>query len=282
MARGKRERERARAEKQKEKAARRAEARQRRGAGGSGRPAKTPILLALCRVRRPTPGATSPTSSKTRRRPRKRNRNSRSGRATVELARCLSSTPSLTCTSPACRPRQRSSPGARSTSGSAAAAAGSSSTIAISRHVHPPRSDSIGVRSAPYGRRSVNVFDAAGQRSSRPRAPRRPTGVTSPACIPTRSTRYEVIVNDEIWAEGDRYDWQPGADQGLESGHRPLRQPVSHASRAIDRDPDGPVTFAIIGDFGVGIRKSTPTKRQREIGAALAPRRRRSTTCASC
>jgi hypothetical protein len=30
------------------------------------------------------------------------------------------------------------------------------------------------------------------------------------------------------------------------------------------------LTFAIIGDFGVGIRKSSPTKRQREIGEALA------------
>jgi len=29
-------------------------------------------------------------------------------------------------------------------------------------HVHPPRCDSIGVRSAPYGTARVNVFDSSG------------------------------------------------------------------------------------------------------------------------
>jgi hypothetical protein len=39
---------------------------------------------------------------------------------------------------------------------------------------------------------------------------------------------------------------------------------------AADQVANGPVSFAVIGDFGVGIKKPSPSKRQREIGLALA------------
>jgi hypothetical protein len=81
-------------------------------------------------------------------------------------------------------------------------------------HVHPPRCDSIGVRSAPYGRARVNVFDGAGALVATAQ-----TETTNWCHItglaPDTVYRYEVTVNDEIWAEGERYDWEPGADQGL-------------------------------------------------------------------
>ena len=147
--------------------------------------------------------------------------------------------------------------------------------------VHPPRRDSIGVRSAPYGTARVNVFDARGAVVPPP-APRRPTGATSPASQPDTVYTYEVIVNDEIWAEGERYDWQPGSDQGLvKSGGAYVNTFRTHP--APDQTLDGPVSFAIIGDFGVGIRKkSSPTKRQREIGRRAARAPSTSTTSASC
>ena len=133
--------------------------------------------------------------------------------------------------------------------------------------VHPPRRDSIGLRSAPYGTARVNVFDTNG------------TVVTT---ITTETTnwcrvtglqpdtvyRYEVIVNDEVWAEGERYDWQPGSEQGLvKAGGQYVNEFRTHP--APDQSLTRPVSFAIIGDFGIGIRKSSPTKRQGEIGQAL-------------
>lgn len=134
--------------------------------------------------------------------------------------------------------------------------------------VHPPRRDSIGVRSTPYGSARVNVMDASGALAATATTETtnwaRVTGLT-----PDTEYTYEVLVNDEIWAEGERYDWQPGAEQGLVK----IGRQYNHRFRthpAPDQALGGPLTFAIIGDFGVGIRKSSPTKRQREIAEALA------------
>lgn len=132
--------------------------------------------------------------------------------------------------------------------------------------VHPPRRDSIGVRSAPYGAARVNVRGSGGEIVATAT-----TGTTNwclvPGLQPDTPYTYEVIVNDEIWAEGERYDWQPGSTQGLvKAGRRYTNRFRTHP--AAD-SPLASLAFAVIGDFGVGIRKSSPTKRQREIGEAL-------------
>lgn len=134
-------------------------------------------------------------------------------------------------------------------------------------HVHPPRRDSIGVRSTPYGAARVNVFDSRG--TVVVTAQTETTNWCHITGLHADTTyTYEVVVNDEIWAEGDRYDWQPGADQGLVKGtSRYVNTFRTHP--APDQVPKQPLSFAIIGDFGVGIRKSSPTRRQREIGQAL-------------
>ena len=99
-------------------------------------------------------------------------------------------------------------------------------------HVHPPRSDSIGVRSAPYGPALVTVFDPAGQVAATARTETTSwchlTGLT-----PDTPYTYEVVVNgDEIWAEGDRYDWRPGAEQGLiQTGNRYTNAFRTHPAR---------------------------------------------------
>jgi tartrate-resistant acid phosphatase type 5 len=133
--------------------------------------------------------------------------------------------------------------------------------------VHPPRQDTIGVRSAPYGRARVNVFDETGAVVATAR-----TETTNWCHVtglqPDTQYSYEVVVNDEIWAEGDRYDWSPGADQGLVGGNRRYVN-IFRTHPSPDRVPNEPVAFAVIGDFGIGIRKSSPTKRQREVGEAL-------------
>jgi tartrate-resistant acid phosphatase type 5 len=135
-------------------------------------------------------------------------------------------------------------------------------------HVHPPRRDSIGVRSAPYGLARVNVYDAAGELFASAETESSNWCHITGLASDTPYT-YEVIVNGEVWAEGERYDWRPGAEQGLvRAGHRYVNAFRTHP--APDREPVGPVTFAVIGDFGIGIRTSSPTRRQAEIAAALA------------
>jgi tartrate-resistant acid phosphatase type 5 len=134
--------------------------------------------------------------------------------------------------------------------------------------VHPPRHDTIGVRSAPYGSARVNLFDERGTLVTTAR-----TETTNWCHItglePDTVYAYEVTVNDEVWAEGERYDWEPGSDQGLvKSGGQYVNTFRTHP--APDARLDGPLSFAVIGDFGVGMKKSSPAKRQREIGQALA------------
>jgi hypothetical protein len=135
-------------------------------------------------------------------------------------------------------------------------------------HVHPPRCDSIGVRSAPYGSARVNIFDMSGALVTTAR-----TETTNWCHVtglqPDTRYSYEITVNDEIWAEGERYDWQPGSEQGLVKSGGEYRN-TFRTHPAPDQRPQGAVTFAVIGDFGVGMKKSSPSKRQREIGLALA------------
>jgi len=133
-------------------------------------------------------------------------------------------------------------------------------------HVHPPRSDSIGVRSAPYGIARVTVADASGRTVSTAETSTTNwchlTGLT-----PDTEYTYQVIVNGEVWADGDRYDWRAGAAQGLVRVPNRYRNTFrTHPS--LDQDPSEPITFAVIGDFGIGIRKSSPTRRQAEVAGS--------------
>ena len=147
-------------------------------------------------------------------------------------------------------------------------ASGSSSTIAISRACtrHAARASARGRR------RTARPASTSSTRSGQLAATA--TTETTNWClltglVPDTRYTYEVIVNDEVWAEGDRYDWQPGAEQGLVRGasgyHNTFR---THPSA--DERLAVPITFAVIGDFGIGVRRSSPTRRQREIAAALA------------
>ena len=59
-----------------------------------------------------------------------------------------------------------------------------------------------------------------------------------------------------------------GRDAGSRPARRPLRQRVPHASDPA-AEPAGPFTFMVVGDYGTGIRRSTPKRRQREIAEAM-------------
>ncbi len=85
---------------------------------------------------------------------------------------------------------------------------------------------------------------------------------------PDTSYTYTVRVKHEEWASGLRWDWDPETKGLIQDGSgytnefRTLPDPT--------KPLDGPFTFAVIGDFGTGIRHpSTATRRQREVGLAL-------------
>ena len=135
------------------------------------------------------------------------------------------------------------------------------------RYVHPPRRESIGARSAPYGEARVNVYRTDGTLAA--------TSVTATTnfCWATglesdTRYRYEVLVNGEVWGIGERWDWTPGERQGLvQRGGRYLNEFRTHPDPA--REPSGPLTFIVLGDYGTGIRRSTPKRRQRQVAEAM-------------
>ena len=108
--------------------------------------------------------------------------------------------------------------------------------------VHPPRCDSIGCRSRPFGPASVEVRDDTGALVA--------TALTNETNHVTISglesdTRYSYFVNvkHERWASGLRWDWDPttqamvqsGGARGLGgSGAREVREAGSRGSGARD------------------------------------------------
>jgi tartrate-resistant acid phosphatase type 5 len=137
------------------------------------------------------------------------------------------------------------------------------------KFVHPPRRETIGARSEPYGPAVVRVYDADGRLACETS-----TLATNWCWVsglsPDTTYRYEVTVKDETWGRDERWDWRPGHQQGLlQDGGR-----YENVFRTFP-DPKAPLTtpfsFAVIGDFGTGIKKpSTRTRRQREVATALA------------
>lgn len=135
------------------------------------------------------------------------------------------------------------------------------------RHVHPPRHESIGARSDPYGPARVNVYDASGALVS--------TSFTETTNFcwvtglsPDTEYRYEVLVKNEAWGVDERWDWNRGSQQGLEQrGGHYINRFRTHPDPAAE--PSGPFTFMVIGDYGTGILRSTPTRRQFEVARAM-------------
>ena len=133
--------------------------------------------------------------------------------------------------------------------------------------VHPPRCESIGCRSDPYGPARVEVYDESGALVASAL-----TNCTNHCAVsglqPNTRYRYSVTVKHEIWGQGVRWDWDP-RKQGLAQNDRVYRNEF----RTLP-DPQAPLaepfSFIVIGDFGVGIRKpSSDTKRQLEVAQAL-------------
>jgi hypothetical protein len=134
--------------------------------------------------------------------------------------------------------------------------------------VHPPRCDSIGCKSKPYGPAEVEVRDATGAVVATAMTNECNHVAVSGLKADTRYT-YTVKVKHEIWGSGLRWDWDPvrkGLVQNEDSAYRNEFRTLPDPTQPLA----APFTFAVIGDFGSGIRKpSTPVRRQREVAMAL-------------
>jgi tartrate-resistant acid phosphatase type 5 len=133
------------------------------------------------------------------------------------------------------------------------------------KYVHPPRKDSIGAQSAPYGPARVEVYDAAGKTVACAK-----TEVANHCWVaglqPDTEYTYKVFVKGEEWASGERWDWSPDEKALVQSGG------VYDNRFRTNPDPLVPATklaFAVIGDFGVGVRKNAPNRRQLQVAYAL-------------
>jgi tartrate-resistant acid phosphatase type 5 len=135
------------------------------------------------------------------------------------------------------------------------------------RYVHPPRKESIGARSAPYGPARVNVYDTAGALAATCATETTNFCWVTGLASDTRY-RYEVLVKGEVWGRDERWDWTPGTDQGLvQRGGRYINEFRTDPDPA--SEPAGSFTFIVLGDYGTGIRKSTPKRRQRQVAEAM-------------
>jgi hypothetical protein len=133
------------------------------------------------------------------------------------------------------------------------------------KYVHPPRKDSIGACSAPYGPARVEVYDGNGAMVASAETPATNYCWVAGLAADTEYT-YKVFVKGEQWAEGERWDWSAGDKALVQAGGRYDNRFRTHPDPAV---PAGSLTFAVIGDFGVGVRKTTDTRRQQQVADAL-------------
>ena len=133
------------------------------------------------------------------------------------------------------------------------------------KYVHPPRKDSIGAQSAPYGPARVEVYDASGKLVSCAQ-----TEVANHCWVaglsPDTEYTYRILIKGQEWASGERWDWSAKEHGLVQSGGRYDNRFRTNPDATV---PASKLAFAVIGDFGVGVRKDTPTRRQQQVANAL-------------
>ena len=131
----------------------------------------------------------------------------------------------------------------------------------------PERTDSIGERSASYGPAVVRLRREDGRLVREVQVADR-NHVWLEGLDPDTAYRYEIVVSGKGWLAGERHDWHHRPDgRGLARA----RQPYSTQFRTHPApDVAAPLTFAVLGDFGVGIRSDNDdAKRQHTLAQAL-------------
>jgi tartrate-resistant acid phosphatase type 5 len=133
------------------------------------------------------------------------------------------------------------------------------------KFIHPPRKDSIGAQSAPYGPARVEVYDGKGTLVAVSK-----TEVANHCWVsglmPDTEYTYKVFVKDEEWGAGDRWDWSAHEKALVQTGNRYDNRFTTNPDPLA---PAASLSFAVIGDFGVGVRKDSPTRRQQKVADAM-------------
>jgi len=133
------------------------------------------------------------------------------------------------------------------------------------KYVHPPRKDSIGALSAPYGPARVEVYDTSGNLVSVAK-----TEVANHCWLPGLKADteyiYKVFVKDEEWGVGERWDWSSTDKALVQKGNRYDNRFRTNPDPIL---PAASLSFAVMGDFGVGVKKDTPTRRQQKVATFL-------------
>ena len=133
------------------------------------------------------------------------------------------------------------------------------------KYVHPPRKDSIGARSAPYGPAHVEVYDPTGAVVSVAK-----TEATNHCWVsglaPDTEYTYKVFVKADEWAQGERWDWSAPDRALVQTGARYDNRFRTHPH---PKTVATSLSFAVIGDFGVGVKDDSPDRRQQQVADAL-------------
>jgi tartrate-resistant acid phosphatase type 5 len=126
----------------------------------------------------------------------------------------------------------------------------------------------IGAGAEPFGATEVEVLDAAGAVVARAATSERSWAWVS-GLEPDTEYRYRVLVDGREWGAGERWDWAPD-DAGGYSLHPAGRTYDLRLRTAPGPESHVPLTFAAIGDYGVGIcSDSESSRRQRRVAEAL-------------
>ena len=136
-------------------------------------------------------------------------------------------------------------------------------------HLHPPRHQTIGARSEPYGTATVEVRHAATTALVNAVSTSTTNHVLVTGLMPDTEYVYKITINGEEWAAGERRDWV-AADNGAQ-GLKPSGRSYTNRFRTHPHpEISAPLCFAVLGDYGTGVRKpSSSTRRQREVALAL-------------
>lgn len=129
------------------------------------------------------------------------------------------------------------------------------------------RNETIGEQSEPYGDATVRVRDASGAVVGEART-RDANHVWIDGLRPDTEYKYEIAVDGRDWLVGERYDW--ARVDGRAAMRRSGRQYGCCFRTHPARDAFVPVAFAVLGDFGIGIRGDRDdSRRQAAIARGL-------------
>jgi len=87
-----------------------------------------------------------------------------------------------------------------------------------------------------------------------------------PGLKPDTEYTYKVFVKNEEWAAGERWDWSAHDSALIQAGNSYDNRFCTNPDPTVAADS---LSFAVMGDFGIGVKKDTPTRRQQKVANAI-------------